>query len=235
MDFFNQIVLAPGAFNKSSSIPRINLTKADLVGFRAPYLETGPGLWPVLKRNGYRYDTSETAAMSYWPQKTSFGLWNFPLGELPVRNRGRKVLSMDYNFYAMQSKASPETSPSKIREYEDEMVDTYLNYFWTNYTGNRAPLHIGHHFTQYQSGAYWRALKRFAAEICGKPEVKCVTYKTLADELDKLSPTTLNAYRRGEFERFAPRAENAFQIVKDTARVPATSDELKKHVCPPSL
>ena len=42
------------------------------------------------------------------------------------------------------------------------MLDTYLDYFNANYTGNRAPLHIGHHFTDYQRGAYREALKTFA-------------------------------------------------------------------------
>ena len=82
------------------------------------------------------------------------------------------------------------------------MLDTYLDYFKANYTGNRAPMHIGHHFTDYQSGAYRDALKTFARTVCGLPEVRCVTYKTLADFMDGLDmPDACRPYRAGDFPR----------------------------------
>ena len=80
-----------------------------------------------------------------------------------------------------------------------QMLLTYLDYFKANYSGNRAPIHIGHHFTDYQSGAYRDALKAFARMVCGLPEVRCVTYKTLADFMDGLDMPTLQAYRDGRF------------------------------------
>jgi hypothetical protein len=83
------------------------------------------------------------------------------------------------------------------------MLQTYLHYFRTNYAGNRAPLHIGHHFMNYQGGAYNAALKTFARAVCGLPEVRCVTYARLADFMDGQDAETLAAYRKGDFARAA--------------------------------
>ena len=79
------------------------------------------------------------------------------------------------------------------------MLQTYLDYFRSNYTGNRAPLNIGHHFFDYQDGAYKDALKSFARTVCGLPEVRCVSYAELADYMDQQNPATLEAYRKGDF------------------------------------
>ena len=106
------------------------------------------------------------------------------------------------------------------------MLDTYLDYFKANYTGNRAPLHIGHHFTDYQRGAYREALKSFARTVCGLPEVRCVSYKMLADFLDKASPETLAAYRKGDFPRAhepaIDRASSSDGAGRDASRRTAT-------------
>ncbi len=106
---------------------------------------------------------------------------------------------MDYNFLVAQSGAAPIAS--RREQFRQQMLDSYLNYFRANYSGNRAPVHIGHHFSDYQNGAYREALKAFARSVCGLPEVQCVTYKTLADVMDKLQPDTLAAYRKGDFPR----------------------------------
>jgi hypothetical protein len=108
---------------------------------------------------------------------------------------------MDYNFFVAQSRAVND--PRRRDVYREQMLQTYLDYFRANYTGNRAPLHIGHHFAEMQGGAYNDALKAFARAVCGLPEVRCTTYEKLADFMDGLSPETLAAYRAGDF----PRAE----------------------------
>jgi hypothetical protein len=83
------------------------------------------------------------------------------------------------------------------------MLATYLDYFKASYSGNRAPLHIGHHFASMQGGVYHEALKTFTRTVCGLPEVRCISYEKLADVMDKLAPETFAAYRNGNF----PRAE----------------------------
>ena len=67
---------------------------------------------------------------------------------------------MDYNFFVAQARAAYD--PRRYEAAREQMLQTYLHYFKTNYAGNRAPLHIGHHFMNYQGGAYNEALKSFA-------------------------------------------------------------------------
>ena len=178
-----------------------------MAGFRAPYLAAGAGLYAALKGGGFRYDASRSSPATAWPEKID-GLWRFNLAPLRISGSGRRALSMDYNFFVAQSRAIPD--PRRHDLYREQMLATYLDYFKTNYAGNRAPLHIGHHFFGYQGGAYNQALKAFARTVCGLPEVRCTTYEKLADFMDGLPPETLAAYRRGEF----PRAEQpAFGVV----------------------
>jgi hypothetical protein len=173
-------------------------TSKDIAGFRAPYLAHSPGLYATLARRGFRYDTSGTMPATAWPEKRD-GIWRFNLAEIRLAGSGRATLSMDYNFLVAQSGAAPIAS--RRAQFRQQMLDSYLNYFRANYTGNRAPIHIGHHFTDYQNGAYREALKSFARMVCGLPEVRCVTYKALADYMDQLKPEMLAAYRKGEFPR----------------------------------
>ena len=111
---------------------------------------------------------------------------------------GKRTLSMDYNFYVAQSGANE--MPDQQEEFKQEMLDTYLEYFNENYHGNRAPIHIGHHFFPYQGAVYHEALQEFAKMVCGRPEVRCVSYRELADYLDMLDDATLQDYQKGNFE-----------------------------------
>jgi hypothetical protein len=173
-------------------------TPKEIVGFRAPYLAHSAGLYATLAARGFRYDTSGTMPSHAWPEKRD-GIWRFNLAGIRLSGSGRATLSMDYNFLVAQSGAAPIAS--RREQFRRQMLDSYLKYFRANYTGNRAPIHIGHHFTDYQNGAYREALKSFARMVCGLPEVRCVTYRTLADFMDTLRPETLAAYRNGDFPR----------------------------------
>lgn len=177
-----------------------SFTKENVIGFRAPLLGYSPGLWTTLKKFNFRYDTSRVAAATYWPEKMrDGGYWNFPLASLRVAGSGKRTLSMDYNFYVAQSGGKPDLANAAL--YEEQTLQTYLQYFDLNYNGNRAPIDIGHHFSLWNDGAYWKALKRFAAAVCGLPEVRCVTYTELADFMDSLDEGTRLAYQRGQFHK----------------------------------
>lgn len=116
-----------------------------------------------------------------------------------IAGTGKKTLSMDYNFYFADSKAQPD--PANKARYKKQMLETYLQYFDGNYNGNRAPIHIGHHFSLWNGGAYWEAMQEFALAVCGRPEVKCVTYTELADFMDTRTPAQLKAYQAGNFPK----------------------------------
>jgi hypothetical protein len=178
-----------------------------IAGFRAPYLGRGPALYSALTANGFRYDASGVGHANEWPQKLD-GVWHFNLAQLRIAGSNRPTLSMDYNFLVAQSGPAGN---SKLQDvFGEQMLRTYLDYFQKNYAGNRAPLHIGHHFSPMQGGAYQRALLQFARTICGLPEVRCVTYSTLADFLEGRGGETLRAYQRADFTReTAPTTELA--------------------------
>ncbi|MBY0384791.1 polysaccharide deacetylase family protein [bacterium] len=183
-------------------VQKQEIIASHLVGFRAPLLGVGSGLWKTLQDYGYLYDTSRTDKMNYWPKKLE-NVWNFPLAGLQIYGTNKKTLSMDYNFYFSQSQGAPAPA-SKHKQFEDEMYNTYLAYFQYNYLGNRAPLHIGHHFSKWNGGAYWNAMQRFAEAVCAKPEVQCVTYKDLLNFVE-LNAEKIADYQDGNFDKMTEK------------------------------
>lgn len=188
--------------------------QSDIVGFRAPLLATTDGLWPTLQKFNFRYDTSKIAAPTYWPQKQTWGGWNFPLAQIKIAGTNRTTLSMDYNWLVYHSAGSskPNLTAAERDAFRQQMLDSYKYYFKVNYFGNRAPVHIGHHFSKWNQGAYWQAMKEFSQFVCNQKEVRCVTYTQYADWLDSLDEATLKAYRAGNFEKLPDEV-----IIKDIA------------------
>jgi hypothetical protein len=193
---FDELMRNVASNNELAPEQGLAVSPKDLAGFRAPYLAHGPGLYTALSERGFRYDTSGTAPSFSWPEKLS-GIWRFNLAGIRISGSGRATLSMDYNFLVAHSGVGGIAS--RREDFRQQMLDSYLNYFRANYTGNRAPIHIGHHFSDYQNGAYRDALKSFVRAVCGLPEVRCVTYKALADYMDGLSEDALADYRAGRF------------------------------------
>ncbi len=172
----------------------------NLIGFRAPQLGHSSATLNVLNASGYTYDTSKVENMSYWPQKI-MGIWNFPLAGLRIEGTSQRTLSMDYNFYVADSNGKPGPATEWSR-YEEQMYNTYIRYFQNNYYGNRAPVDIGHHFSRWNGGAYWKAMQRFAQSVCSLPEVECVTYRELNEFLNQADPATIKQYQAGSFEKW---------------------------------
>lgn len=189
----------------------------EIAGFRAPYLATSPGLYEVMSRGRFRYHANGGKEPDAWPVKEG-GLWAFSLANIRLAGGRRRTLSMDYNFLVAQS-LGLDDARNRDR-HRQQMLESYLDYFRANYAGNRAPIHIGHHFSDYQGGAYREALKDFVRSVCGLPEVRCTTYARLADFLDALDPQTLAAYRAGGFARAEAPALAAAAI---PARPPAAT------------
>jgi peptidoglycan/xylan/chitin deacetylase (PgdA/CDA1 family) len=203
--------LAANADAKARSADsRLDVPFAKIVGFRAPYLAAGSGLYEALRHDGFRYDTSGITYADQWPQKVD-GTWRFDLVKLEIDGLHRSTLSMDYNFFVAQSGARPD--PRRAEAFKQQMLATYLAYFRTRYTGNRAPLNIGHHFEGYQGGAYNEALKEFARRVCGLPEVKCATYSELADFMDQQTAETIAAYQHGDFPH-APEPTTSARLAR---------------------
>ena len=155
-------------------------TASEVVGDRTPCLEGNLRvLYPVLAARGFRYDASQVAPLGSWPQR-ELGLWDVPLLELPFTGHTFRVVSMDYNFLANQT--------GNDSAVERETYVTLRRAFRTLYRGDRAPLQIGFHFETWHDRAYDRALTRFLEETCGRPAVRCASFRELVDWLDLRFP-----------------------------------------------
>ncbi|WP_370077770.1 hypothetical protein [Streptacidiphilus sp. MAP12-16] len=166
----------------------------ELVGGRAPCLEGQKTLIPAEKQLGWRYDASSPGDFQAWPSKLG-GVWNFPLQEMPYPGQNFQVLSMDFNFLANQSGGSPNGDPTKYAKWEQETRDGYLNGFQRVYNGSRAPFFIGNHFENWNGGIYMQAVGEVMKNICTRTDVRCVSFKELADWMDVQDPKVLAKLR----------------------------------------
>jgi len=221
-DWFHKLVLEVFSINNVSEY-RVgfsegswqSLLKNQMKSFRAPYLGRGEGLWRALGKSNwvmlgenqnhrYLYDASDvTRNTSAWPERSPYGFWYFRMATIPVPELGRNVLSMDYNFYVAHSDNpnDPKDKPELANRFEEQMYQAYINWFFKNYYGNRAPINIGHHFSTWNRGAYWKALQRFMRDVCTQPEVVCASGQELVAYLQAKSPSELVQLTLGQFDR----------------------------------
>jgi hypothetical protein len=218
-DWFHKLVLEVFSINNLSErqvgfseVSWQSLLKTQMKSFRAPYLGRGEGLWgtlgqskwSMLGKHQYTYDASDvTRNTSAWPERSQYGFWYFRMATIPVPELGRNILSMDYNFYVAHSDNpnDPKDKPELVDRFEEQMYQAYINWFFKNYYGNRAPINIGHHFSTWNRGAYWKALQRFMRDVCTQPEVVCANGQELVAYLQTKSRTELTQLSLGQFDR----------------------------------
>lgn len=203
----------------------------EITGFRAPTLDTNADMFQALADYRFKYDTSGARSGpeegTIWPKKNKLGTWMFPLGYINIAGTNKKTASMDYNFYANQSRGIDDKANKDV--YRDQMTKSYMKYFNENYYGNRAPVHIGHHFSKWNGGAYWESMKEFASEVCAKPEVRCVTYIEYVKWLESQGESKLASLRTGTFAKVPRPADLKAEIVvgKTESRLQKVGDLLK--------
>lgn len=149
---------------------------SEIKGFRAPYLSTGTNLYSALRKSGFAYDAS-SVSRDVEIAKTHGKLHRFALPMIPEGPSGRRIIAMDYNLYVRHSAAIER--PKSGHLFEDRTHKAFRKAFDRQYRGDRIPLQFGYHFTLMNGGAYWRALERFAKDVCRKRDVKCVSYREL--------------------------------------------------------
>ncbi|WP_328692999.1 hypothetical protein OHA74_33170 [Streptomyces phaeochromogenes] len=165
----------------------------ELIGARTPCLEGRKNFMRAARELGFRYDTSGVNNQ-VWPKKEK-GLWDLSMQLVPVPGRAFETLTMDYNFLVNQSGATTRGNPAKHAYWGDQMRDGLLKGFSRAYKGNRAPLIIGNHFESWNGGTYMRAVQETIERVCTKPEVRCVSFRQLADWLDVQDPKALARLR----------------------------------------
>jgi peptidoglycan/xylan/chitin deacetylase (PgdA/CDA1 family) len=153
-------------------------------GFRAPYLSVNAGLAEALVADGLTYDASSVSRGPASPRRKG-GLWHFALPMVPEGPKSRRVIAMDYNWFVRHSDAVEQ--PDTDGRFEERSYRALMDAFEAEYDGARTPLQAGFHFTLMNGGAYWRALERFAREVCGKEEVRCIGYGDLVKTLEAQS------------------------------------------------
>ncbi|MER5768104.1 polysaccharide deacetylase family protein [Streptomyces sp. NPDC001985] len=164
----------------------------ELVGARTPCLEGRANFVRAAGELGFRYDTSGVNDQ-IWPEKDE-GLWDLSLQLVPFPGRDFETLSMDYNFMVNQSGTS-QGDPASHEYWGDQMRDGLIQAFERAYDGNRAPLIIGNHFESWNGGTYMRAIEESIASVCVRKDVRCVSFKQLADWLDAQDPRVLAKLR----------------------------------------
>ncbi|MEV0979782.1 hypothetical protein [Streptomyces sp. NPDC049915] len=165
----------------------------ELIGARTPCLEGQKNFMKAARELGFRYDTSGVNNQ-VWPGKKE-GLWDLSMQLVPFPGHSYEQLTMDYNFMVNQSGTKTQGDPSMYDQWGDQMRDGLLKGFQRAYDGNRAPLVIGNHFESWNGGTYMRAVGDVVKEVCNKPDVRCVSFRQLADWLDAQDPQTLAKLR----------------------------------------
>lgn len=145
----------------------------EISGFRAPYLSTGPALYAALADDGFEYDASAVSRGPVAPQPEK-GVMRFSLPLIPEGPSAKRIIAMDYNLYVRHSGGLER--PSQADAFEKRAYQAFKAAFDDEYAGRRTPLQIGFHFTLMNDGAYWRALERFAQDVCRRAQVRCISY-----------------------------------------------------------
>lgn len=151
----------------------------EITGFRAPYLSYSENLFKAQSEKGFLYDAS-TVSNNPAAVVEKDGVYRFSLPLIPEGPSARPVIAMDYNLYVRHSGGKEQAEHGSL--YEQRAYDAFLAAFEKEYMGNRAPLQIGLHFTLMNDGAYWRALERFARNVCAMEDVRCVSYHRYLEE-----------------------------------------------------
>lgn len=171
-----------------SKYSKLNLAKADVIGFRAPNLAENNNLWPVLTKYGYKYDAGSSGKSDEWP-KMENGVWKIVLPAIAISGTTKGALAMDYNFYVTQTGAVDtlkRDTPLWIAT-KQQVTKSLKDYLQRNLNGNRAPVVFSSHFSEWNQGVYWEAVKEFAREACANEEVRCVSYKDVVKFMEEKS------------------------------------------------
>lgn len=150
-----------------------DFAETSIKGFRAPYLSTGPGLYQALAAKNFAFDASGVSRGPELPDRSG-KIARFALPQIPEGPKERRVIAMDYNLFVRHSGGFERTDTDGI--FEERAYQAFHKAFDEEMADDRTPLQLGFHFTMMNGGAYWRALERFATDVCVRADVACVTY-----------------------------------------------------------
>ncbi len=172
---FRHIMRDAYAINEIANEPTDwrNYAETSVSGFRAPYLSTDKALYDALKIAGFTYDASGVSRGPTDPVLAG-SVERFSLPMIPEGPKQHRVIAMDYNLFVRHSDGVESTDEGGV--FQGRAYQAFMAGFEAQYEGKRLPLQLGFHFTLMNDGAYWKALERFAEEVCIKPGVVCTSY-----------------------------------------------------------
>lgn len=179
LDQFDALVRGVAANNGLE----VSLHLAPIMGTRTPCLEGNLHfLRSVLAERGMRYDASVAGFSGQWPWQD--GVWVFPIPLVKVDGEPYATLASDYNFYLNQTGAV-DVDASGAPALAEQTYRSLRGYFDARYAGDRAPMSIAYHFEDWNHGAYRDALLHLLIDVCGRTDVRCTTYRDLANWLER--------------------------------------------------
>ena len=183
---FERLLFGAQANNPSVQMSTLSMSQSDIVGFRAPELGVNDNLYKVLAQFKFLYDASGVGSPHTQPHKDSYGIWHIPLSTIQIGESRSPAVAMDYSLWMHQSKGKNIAfkGTELWNQYFSDVKGAYLEYFNEVYKDGRAPVVIGHHFSLWNDGVYWEAMKAFAEEVCGMKDVRCVTFKEYVNYLN---------------------------------------------------
>ncbi|MGI8414774.1 MAG: hypothetical protein ACR2P2_00910 [Nakamurella sp.] len=207
LDQFFMLIKNYKANNPGVDVPKLKLTANDIRGERTPCLEGHQeDLFPALVKHDMTYDSTFTKRGIAWPtQSKQYKIWQIGMAEYPMHGTisGNSDLSaaqrtqhvqitMDYNFYYSQEKASSKgVTPAQSKIDSQQVLDTYKDMYNDTYNGNRAPLILGNHLNEWNNNAYADAVSNFVLQTCGKPDTECVPFRDMIAWMEVQDPTRL--------------------------------------------
>ncbi len=194
LDRFFSLVKHVNANNDLPPSVKLDLRADEVKGSRTPCLEGHTeDLFPALKAHGMTYDSSFTKRGISWPVKsTENKIWQISMAEFPIHGTDHFQITMDYNFYFTQRKASSDGVTRQQSAADSvEVQATYQDMYDATYKGNRAPLILGNHFNSWNNNAYSDAIGNFVLANCGKPNTHCVPFRDLIAWMELQDPARL--------------------------------------------
>jgi hypothetical protein len=180
--------------NGYDDIPPLAFTSKDIRGGRIPCLEGDlAAVTPVWKKYGMTYDSSKNRfAGIAWPEALD-GIWEFqvPYAYSPVF--GRNVIGMNYNMWATFNGAQDD--PSSTAQLRSWVRQTYDHQFDAVFGGNRAPLVIETHASEWNGDAFVPPALEFMADVCVRDEVICATYSDVVAWMQAQDPGVLQEWQ----------------------------------------
>ena len=136
---FRDVLANVAANNGLDSTVKFAFPLSEVIGFRAPYLATSPGLYTALKDDGFRYDTSGDSSPETGRTRSAISgasIWCSSSSPTAAGTRCR------WTIISSPRNRTTVVDPARRDAFREEMLQTYLDYFQIELRGqSRAAEH----------------------------------------------------------------------------------------------